>query len=313
MTSCEVSFVNALTKSLSIGNSRRLSVSRLLSSEILSLSYVFDIDVDCSAAGCNVASISEALQNAAAQDLNAALQSGQFMDRLGAGTGNATAIISGEVTLDDSTCDNSQTTGGSTSGTVLSSEVSSVWYPSWGGEDKCTNKPGMPQYMRGNSHYHSSALSACCKKHFHWDVSGCVVASGGDVAKSGTEEWYINWGVFRCHQSCIKSSSQDPSLNCGGIADGSDVLFTSVEECCTTMVPWIAKHICVGESSPPYQATGTGKWYVSYFNQKCIKDCLVEESPSCGGVNTESGVEMFASSQACCSTRLWWVGQEDCT
>lgn len=45
-------------------------MSRLLSSEILSLSYVFDIDVDCSAAGCNVASISEALQDAATQDLN---------------------------------------------------------------------------------------------------------------------------------------------------------------------------------------------------------------------------------------------------
>ena len=161
VTSCVVSFVNALTKSLSIGNSRRLSVSRLLSSQILSLSYAFDIDVDCPVAGCNVDSISEALQDAATRDLNAAIQSGQFMDTLSAETGNATAIISGEVTLDDSTCDYSQTTGGSTLSTALSSGNSSVWYPSWGSDDKCTNASGMPQYMRGQSHYHSSCECFC--------------------------------------------------------------------------------------------------------------------------------------------------------
>lgn len=154
VTSCEVSFVNAVRKSLSIGSARRLIVARLLSSEILSLSYEFNVIVDCPASGCNVDSISEALQDAASQDLTAAIESGQFMDTLSAETGNATATISGQVTLDDSTCtSHSQATGGSTSSTIPSSFE---WYPSWGGTDKCTNASGMPTYMRENLHYLSS-------------------------------------------------------------------------------------------------------------------------------------------------------------
>lgn len=89
-------------------------------------------------------------------------------------------------------------------------------------------------------------------------------------------------------------------------------LFTSAEECCTIMVPWIAKHVCVGESTPPYEAKGTGKWFVSYQNQKCVQDCPVGSSPLCGGVITENSIALFNDARACCSERLWWVDLESC-
>ena len=62
--------------------------------------------------------------------------------------------------------------------------------------------------------------------------------------------------------------------------------------------------------SAPYLFDGTGKWYVSYSASKCVKDCPGGGAAQCGGVVTESHLTLYDEASACCSEKLWWVG--DC-
>ncbi|EJK51014.1 hypothetical protein THAOC_29858, partial [Thalassiosira oceanica] len=233
-----------------------MHVSRRLVSEIISLTHKFDIVLVCPSSGCNVNSITTALEGAASSDLNDAIENGQLLSELQSNTNGTVSLITGETTLDSDegqssgcSCDNSTEVGGSGTTTDSStSNNSSAWYPAWGATDKCSNAPGMPTYMQGTSHYTSTSLEACCQEHFHWDVTGCISASGGTVSNSGTQEWYIRWETFRCVQSCISdSSSQAQGLNCGGLAS-TKMLFQNAEDCCTQMVPWVATATCVAES-----------------------------------------------------------------
>ena len=92
----------------------------------------------------------------------------------------------------------------------------------------------------------------------------------------------------------------------------TQVLFSTSEECCTKMVPWVATEACVAESIP-LAFTGTDKWYVSYYpDTKCVQDCPNENSSTCGGVVLESHQELFENPSSCCTEKLFWVPLEDC-
>ena len=133
-------------------------------SEIISLTHQFDIMLECPSSGCNVNSITTALENAASTDLNDAIDNGQLLSELQSNTNGTISLITGETTLDSDegqssgcSCDNSTQVGslGTTADSSISNN-SSVWYPAWGATDKCSNAPGMPTYMQGSSHYTST-------------------------------------------------------------------------------------------------------------------------------------------------------------
>ena len=89
-------------------------------------------------------------------------------------------------------------------------------------------------------------------------------------------------------------------------------LFSTPEECCTAKVPWVATSVCVAESVPPFEVSGTGKWYASYEYSKCLQDCPVGNSSACGGVIHESHITLFDDPGSCCSQRLFWIPREEC-
>jgi len=75
------------------------------------------------------------------------------------------------------------------------------------------------------------------------------------------------------------------------------------------MVPWVATTLCVAESMPPYETVGTGKFYVSYEENRCLKDCPVGGA-LCGGIVTESHLTLYDNVDTCCSQKLWWLGSD---
>ncbi|EJK55373.1 hypothetical protein THAOC_24899, partial [Thalassiosira oceanica] len=243
---------------------------------ILSVNFSFNMDVTCDS-GCNVDAITEALQQSVAQVINDSIDDNSLLSQVEDAAGSDIAIISG-VTLEppEPVC-NCLAEGGAGnanaagSNTLSDNSNESLWYPAWGVVDKCSNAPGMPTYMRGSSHYTSESLEACCNEHFSWDVMGCIISSGGTIVDSGTQ---------------ATSESEAQGKNCGGLVR-TQMTFPTAEECCTEMVPWVATSLCVAESMPPYENVGTGKFYVSYEGNRCLKDCPVGGA-LCGGIVTDS-------------------------
>jgi len=76
------------------------------------------------------------------------------------------------------------------------------------------------------------------------------------------------------------------------------------------MVPWVSSSLCAAESTPPYVSEGTGKFYVSYKDNKCVKDCPFG-GPLCGGTAQESHLTLYQDARTCCKQKLWWLG-DDC-
>lgn len=305
---CSVSFDHYKTNSVAFGSSRRhLTVSRMLASEILSFGFNFSLNVVCPDSGCNVDSITSAMEETVSQVLTTSIANNELLSQVGDET-NAVELLSGEITLEDAHNDCSMSSG-SAAGSGNESE-SSIWYPVWGSENKCSDGPGMPLYMQDTSHYTADSLESCCKKHFDWDITGCIVGSGGAASNSGTNVWYIDWESFRCMQSCIASSeSEAQGLNCGGLAAPHFKTFSTAEICCSTMVPWISTSLCTAESVPPFVVEGTGKFYVSYENIKCVKDCPVG-GDLCGGIAREPHLTLYEDASTCCAQKLWWLGND---
>ena len=106
-------------------------------------------------------------------------------------------------------------------------------------------------------------------------------------------------------QSCIASSETEAQgLSCGGLASSNYLTFPSAEDCCINMVPWIATSVCTSGSTP-----GTGKFYVSYERNKCVKDCPTTGGELCGGA-AESHLTLYEDAATCCSQKLWWLGND---
>ena len=146
-----------MTKSVAFGSSRRhLSVSRLLSSQIMSFRFDFDIDVTCPDTGCNVESITSAMQETVSQIMTTSIENDELLAQLEDET-NAAGLLSGAITLDtddeDSASCTCPTSSVSETDADNATSLSSAWYPVWGTVDKCSDGPGMPLYMQGNSHY----------------------------------------------------------------------------------------------------------------------------------------------------------------
>jgi len=185
------------------------------------------------------------------------------------------------------------------------------YFPNWyGRETKCLNDANqLPNYMKQSDYYRIPTAEQCCVRFYQWAIPDCIELSGGDASSVATNEWYVDWYHEACRQSCLEGAG----LNCGGIARGTVTMFASPKECCEKTLPYVALHTCVAESlPPPSKADGSKRWYVSYFNEKCIRDCQEGESESCGGVVRESHVTLFDSPVLCCAEKLGWLPSDDC-
>lgn len=130
-------------------------MSRLLSSQILSFQFDFSIDVICPETGCNVDSITSAMQETVSQIMTTSIENNELLAQLEDET-NAVGLLSGAITLDTDDEDGNSCTCPTSFVSETDADNAtdlSAWYPVWGTVDKCSNGPGMPVYMQDNSQY----------------------------------------------------------------------------------------------------------------------------------------------------------------
>ena len=66
----------------------------------------------------------------------------------------------------------------------------------------------------------SIALEVCCQAHFHWDITGCISASGGAVSDMGTRgELFLNGCSFCAPDLIVLHGEQSGTLD-GKHSDG---------------------------------------------------------------------------------------------
>lgn len=115
-------------------------------------------------------------------------------------------------------------------------------------------------------------------------------------------KFYADQTASVCRQDC----SQGDGLPCGGSpTDLSLTLYSSLEACCTTSIPW--EPGCVDKSNG-VEPQGTGLYYVSWTYSQCGLDCPLNSAPGCVGV-APSWDTKHTTASACCSTINW---QPDC-
>jgi hypothetical protein len=109
---------------------------------------------------------------------------------------------------------------------------SGLYYPDWAGSNEgCLNDGNEPSYMAANTdQWMYSDLTACCEKHFSYNLSACTGASGA----TGSNKYYMSWSANKCVQDC-------EGTGCGGLAESWDTLYDTQSECCSDKMSWDKK------------------------------------------------------------------------
>ena len=180
---------------------------------------------------------------------------------------------------------------------------SGLYYPDWEGEDKgCKNDGDEPAYMSNNpSAWMFDTLDKCCANRYSWNMAGCLGA-GGSTLPTGSNKWYVNGyeNGSICVQDCEGASP------CGGLANSWDNLHESAKVCCQKKLFWIVASKCEAESTGG-TAAGSDQWYVDWYKQTCVKDCV--GGAPCGGL-AEDWDFLFSSATTCCKEKMPW--NKDC-
>jgi len=144
-----------------------------------------------------------------------------------------------------------------TTGVIVQGTQNSIgtYYPDWIGSNSCVNDGNAPQYMKNWPYTHPAGwffvtLDDCCRQHFSWTLSKCMGIDSADPcpvngsvtsttttatplapATATTDpnagaEWYVDWTIYRCVQSCVGSSP------CGGLASYWEETYSTAERCC---------------------------------------------------------------------------------
>lgn len=195
------------------------------------------------------------------------------------------------------------------------------WYPDWhGGTGTCKNDGEYPFYMNRYSpwgSYFKNTLKECCDHYFSWAYNNCVSLGGGSTDTLESDEYYFDYQSESCKQNCLKDT---PGKNCGGLADGWMKRFDTAEKCCEEKLWWVNQGKCKADSTGSAADlaaanAGTGKWYVDWIKEMCVKDCSTSATdPACGGLAEKwEETRLFSSANDCCSDSLSYVDRAKCT
>jgi len=83
-------------------------------------------------------------------------------------------------------------------------------------------------------------------------------------------------------------------------------VFDTLEECCDKHYSGWNKNKCMKFTY------GSGLWYASHDNSKCMMDCPEGDGKGCGGLVSLSRDELFSSPRSCCETKFSWLFVEFC-
>jgi hypothetical protein len=107
---------------------------------------------------------------------------------------------------------------------------------------------------------------------------------------------------------CVVASG---SPSCGGVLSNTAgvTLYDDEDACCAAKFGWQDTSVCAARATGGY----SGKFYVSYQDNACLKDCAVATAnPECGGNPSDLSTQMFSTGAACCAAKLGWLNQATC-
>ncbi|KAL7526462.1 hypothetical protein ACHAXR_003615 [Thalassiosira sp. AJA248-18] len=135
----------------------------------------------------------------------------------------------------------------------------------------------------------------CCAAEFDWiENELCAVRSRGTVSDK--------YWPDQDNSKCVKDSVTP--------ATDLDVpLFDTAEACCTARIGWEALPNCIADAEG-VPAQGTGKFYIDWVLEMCVKDCEVGTGSGCGGI-AEKFEELHESASSCCD-EIPWIDRNDC-
>jgi hypothetical protein len=156
-----------------------------------------------------------------------------------------------------------------------------------------------------------STAAACCTAKLGWlDSTTCEsVSTTGSASTTGTNKWYADYASSgTCKMDCVVASG---SPSCGGVLSNTAgvTLYDDEDACCAAKFGWQDTSVCAARANGGY----SGKFYVSYQDNACLKDCAVATAnPECGGNPSDLSTQMFSTGAACCAAKLGWLNQATC-
>jgi hypothetical protein len=145
----------------------------------------------------------------------------------------------------------------------------------------------------------------CCAAKFSWmDKDRCESLT----TKTPTSKWYVDYQSNSCKQDCPVAANSP----CGGSPpDLSMQLFEDADTCCAQKLGWVQKDTCTSVSESGAAAAPTLKWYASYDDGTCKKDC--DGGSECGGIlSNTAGVQLFENQDDCCAAKFGWIDEDLC-
>eukprot|EP00804_Cyclotella_cryptica_P000475 CCRYP_020032-RA/>CCRYP_020032-RA protein AED:0.05 eAED:0.35 QI:142/0.71/0.62/1/0.71/0.5/8/50/1510 len=132
-------------------------------------------------------------------------------------------------------------------------------------------------------------------------VWGTVGAAETDVGGTGTGRtgvFYPDWE----HNSgtCLQDGNQPAYMELS-----TSWLSSSLEDCCSRFYPGWNFNKCMNPS-------GSGLWYVSHANGKCVTDCDEANGGTCGGFANLLSNNLYSNPRSCCEAELFYRYLEFC-
>ena len=133
----------------------------------------------------------------------------------------------------------------------------------------------------------------CCTQQYGWIENDlCVMRT---TLTTATKYW-----ADKVNGKCVDDSvtpTEDLSLT----------IYDTISDCCTNEIQWLSEISCtVASDSTAAAYAGTGKYYINWSDEQCVKDCVT--GAGCGGLAPDYMDEtnyMFDSASACCSFMSW--------
>ncbi len=130
-----------------------------------------------------------------------------------------------------------------------------------------------------------------------WGVVGTAETEIGGSGL-GTGVFYPDW-VY--HSGTCLQDGKEPAY----MKNSSTWLFSSLEDCCSRFYSGWNQNKCMNPN-------GSGLWYVSHINGKCVTDCEVGNGETCGGFANLLDFDLYSNPRSCCESELFYRFIEFC-